>query len=289
MSDFPTLRCRCGKILAITQVAPSGKRVCPCLHSWAPSDDQKYLVPAPQEPPPASIPVTPSQNPFPAAPGDPTASQTGPLPANPTASPGTPPTQNTTPGAPASPTPSPAVPGSIQVVGNLILKTPSPLHLPAVSPTRLLKDAQDNLRKDFSQGKGGHCENCGQTTKKWEHSLDSAMSQALLDFYKFDRKNPGVWATVPDIFVHYDTRQGGKYAKLRHWGLIEEREGTNDQGNPNLGDWRITSEGRLFVEKKALVPKYVVIFDNTVVEQFGEPISFTDAIGTKFNYQDLFK
>ena len=74
--------------------------------------------------------------------------------------------------------------------------------------------------------------------------------------------------------------------KLRYWGLLEEELELRPDGG-RAGWWRVTELGEWFVLKEATVPRYARIYDNRCLSLVGDQVSITDALGTKFNYDDL--
>lgn len=91
-------------------------------------------------------------------------------------------------------------------------------------------------------------------------------------------------------WVHLPTQVGARSreeGKLRYWGLVEEQcEVQRDDGG-RAGYWRLTDAGRKWVTGQSTVPKFVAVYNNTVLRSFGDEISVTDALGSRFNYTEL--
>jgi hypothetical protein len=80
---------------------------------------------------------------------------------------------------------------------------------------------------------------------------------------------------------------GGDATKSVYWKLIEEDNGTRDDGSSRSGWWRVTDRGRDFVRNLIGIPKYARIYDGHLLGFEGEDVRITDALGTKFDYNEL--
>lgn len=150
---------------------------------------------------------------------------------------------------------------------------------------------------------GADCPCCKRRVQVYRRSVTSGMALALLAFLRASderaRTEPGF-----DGYLHAeDTFKGqrllpssarGDFAKFRHWGIIEQREGDRDDGSPRNGYWRLTSLGRAFARGEASVPKYVYMYNDAVypAEAVGaDPdqgeVTIRDALGKRFNYAEV--
>ena len=132
---------------------------------------------------------------------------------------------------------------------------------------------------------GVECPCCGQFVKVYRRKLNAAMAQALMEFYERMLDS--------DDFVHVPSstdmsRLGGDWAKLAHWGLIEERSIERDDGCKHAGWWRITELGRRFVRDEVRIPSHVLLFNQ---QRLGmderATISIRQALGDRFDYSEL--
>jgi len=128
---------------------------------------------------------------------------------------------------------------------------------------------------------GGTCPCCTQFVKVYRRSIHASEARALI---LAESAHGGEWFHVP-TFADC-ARLGGSWAMLRRWGLIEENTAPRDDGG-RAGYWRITAEGRAFVRGEIKVPKYAQIFDNVLLGHIGEPVSIDDALGSKFDRNEL--
>lgn len=142
-----------------------------------------------------------------------------------------------------------------------------------------LSRAQRQVRDGLADGTICPC--CKQRAQEYHRKLNSGMASALIAVWvRFGQE----WAHVPDVAA----RIGGDFAKLRHWGLVRESSGKREDGG-RQGDWKITSLGREFVLGLTTVPSHITIFNNEVSGRDGADITIRDALGDRFNYDELMR
>lgn len=127
--------------------------------------------------------------------------------------------------------------------------------------------------------KGAHCPLCGQHAKLYKRKINSGMARSLIHIYRIAGNG---WIHVSAIGAR--SREEGK---LAYWGLLEEQAAVGVHGG-RAGYWRLTDRGISFVRGNLKVPKYAHVYDGRV-QGFDatEMVDIKDALGTKFNYQDL--
>jgi hypothetical protein len=160
-----------------------------------------------------------------------------------------------------------------------------------------LEDAKKWLRERF--GKGAPCPCCGQLVKLYRRPLNYSMAVVLLLMERYYRRvgvSEQEWLHVPTYIteaVAYHPRgavaiRGGDWAKMKYWGLIEEKPETRDDGSPRAGYWRMTPLGRQFATRQAKVASHVYIYNGEPMQKTAdELITIDDALGTHFNYSEL--
>jgi hypothetical protein len=127
--------------------------------------------------------------------------------------------------------------------------------------------------------KGEHCPLCGQHAKMYRRKVNSGMARSLIHIYRIGGKG---WVHVRAIGAA--SREEGK---LAYWGLLEEQTGVGLHGG-RAGYWRVTDKGEAFLKAQLNIPKYAKVYDGKVQGfDFTEMVNIKDALGTKFNYQDL--
>lgn len=137
--------------------------------------------------------------------------------------------------------------------------------------------------KDIS--KGYTCSCCGQFVKAYSRKLNSSMALVLILLHRANFKS----------FIHIENwlKEIGKpelradYHKLRFWGLIEAKVAEREDGSRRNGYYKITGRGKVFAEGRFTVQKSAVILNNKFLHFEGEEINIKDALGDKFNYDEL--
>ena len=154
-----------------------------------------------------------------------------------------------------------------------------------------LLEVQQWLQKRLDDGV--ECPCCTQLAKVYKRKLNGAMAFVLL---LISRLKGGEWIHVPS-FINAQVRNPavaaairGDWAKLTHWGLIEELLGERPDGSTRVGYYKITRNGRLFVQNKLRVPKHIWLYDgHTTERQDSETVSIIEALGDKFDYSELMR
>jgi hypothetical protein len=164
-------------------------------------------------------------------------------------------------------------------------------------PNASLEDAKKWLRERF--GKGATCPCCNQFVKLYRRPFNYSMAVVLLLMERYYRRvgvSAEEWLHVPSYIteaVAYHPRgavaiRGGDWAKMKYWGLIEEKPEVRDDGSPRAGYWRMTPLGRQFATRAAKVASHVYIYNGEPMQKTAdEQITIDDALGTHFNYADL--
>jgi hypothetical protein len=148
-----------------------------------------------------------------------------------------------------------------------------------------LSDAKALLRTLVDEGQ--RCPCCSRFAKVYKRKINSGMARALIRMYRLPQ-TPEEW-----IHLYRDVdpnRFGGTDTPiLRFWGLVEENEESSSLAKKSNGLWRLTAAGRLFVRGETTMPKYARLYDNRCLGFAGPRISIRDALGDKFNYDELMR
>jgi hypothetical protein len=123
--------------------------------------------------------------------------------------------------------------------------------------------------------KGERCPCCRQNVKVYRRKLNAGMAAWLIRFMLATRY--GEWR-----HFRATARGSGDWSILRFWGLIEKSE-------DEVGVWRVTKLGRDFASRRVLVLSHAVIYDNQCLRLDGDPITVVNALGRKFDYQELMR
>jgi len=153
---------------------------------------------------------------------------------------------------------------------------------------RTVAELRAHLR-DHAQD-GTRCAGCGRHYKIYRRPLNAIMARALSKLYNLSIVRGEGW-------VHAQQRgawpSGGEMAKLRFWGLIEERAPNTDTTKRSSGWWRPTPLGVQFVLRQVCVAKYVSLLNNEPVGfstgkyEPAEYIMIDDALADRFDYNAL--
>lgn len=142
-----------------------------------------------------------------------------------------------------------------------------------------LEDSKEYLRANWQDGVACPC--CKQFVKLYKRRLHKAMAVSLIKLYKLKDSH--------EKYYHINDFVGigmGDFAKLKYWGFILEAKNDDDMKRTS-GMWKITQDGIDFVEMKRMAPLYALVFNSSLYGFTGEPISIKNALGKKFNYEEL--
>lgn len=131
---------------------------------------------------------------------------------------------------------------------------------------------------------GEKCPCCNQYVKIYKRSIHHTIAHSLIQLYRISAMTPDGWVHVPTMLR--GTGERGEVGKARYWGLVEEATEKRDDGG-RAGYWRLTDIGRKFVENRWVVKRHALVFDSRCLGFEGDHISITDALGDKFDYQEL--
>lgn len=135
------------------------------------------------------------------------------------------------------------------------------------------------------------CPCCDQNVFMYKRSISKPMAQALVLFYTYDLKHPGQYMHFPSESLKANGKlgQGGDWAKLVWWDLIERDDGLRDDDSDRTGKARITTAGREFVAGTLRVPKYTLSYNKKLCSfVFGQMIDIHDAMKEPFDYRTLY-
>ncbi len=127
---------------------------------------------------------------------------------------------------------------------------------------------------------GSNCPLCGQHAKVYKRKVNSGMARSLIHIYRIGGRG---WVHVRAIGA-----QSREEGKLAYWGLLEEQTGVGLHGG-RAGYWRVTEKGEKFLKGHILIAKYARVYNGRVLGFEGPDVGIKDALGTKFNYEDLMR
>ncbi len=131
---------------------------------------------------------------------------------------------------------------------------------------------------------GLNCPCCSQFAKRYRRKLHSTMAAGLIWLSRLGTDYVYVRETAPRWLLS----KGGSFALLQHWGLIESKaQPSNDKSQKESGVWKITRKGTDYVNEQITVRARVILYNNKCEGFEGEQIWIKQALGGKFDYQEL--
>jgi hypothetical protein len=146
-----------------------------------------------------------------------------------------------------------------------------------------LAEARDKTWRILDNGDSVKCPCCGQTAKFYRNNITGSMAKCLVLFYQSFGEDYGY---IHDVVDPYFARHGGRFAKLRFWGLVEERPITRTDGG-SAGWWKVTKLGVDFLKGEAKVLKYVYTYSGEFDEPEGAPVGIDEVSDEKFDLREI--
>ena len=146
-----------------------------------------------------------------------------------------------------------------------------------------LDDLRVQIKKSGMRKDNVHCPVCDQKVKVYRRKLNSNMVRFLISLCAKCRD--GSW-------VHHErlAYKGRDYAHLRQFGLAVWKTIKDDtSGARTSGYWKPTEEGKQFVAGRVTVPSHVLLYNNKVLGFSDEKVGVREALGKKFDYDELMK
>ena len=140
-----------------------------------------------------------------------------------------------------------------------------------------LEEARSALRELVEEGHT--CPLCTQFAKVYKRTIHGRMAADLIKVYK--TVPVWEWFHLPSVLGY-----GGDFAKMTHWGLIEEEGSLRDDGG-RAGWWRLTTAAEEWIEQRSSMLKYARIYDGRSLGLTGPPLTIVEALGKNFDYSEL--
>lgn len=131
---------------------------------------------------------------------------------------------------------------------------------------------------------GVYCPMCGQYAKKYRRKFNSAIARFLIKLYRFQTVYDRYY-TTRELYPR-DNKASTEGVLARHWGLLEVREVQNMGGAP-AGTFKLTDQGRRFVNRLAYVNSHAWIYNGECLGLDGDLLGIEQALGNKFKYDEL--
>ena len=148
--------------------------------------------------------------------------------------------------------------------------------------------ARTATMEQAKQPEGCVCPVCGQLAKVYTRPMNGQMVEMLIKLHIKHGEN--VYFHAPSQAIKLGYTNTGDFAKLRYWGMIQEKPHPSGlDGKSHSGWWKITHAGQLFIQNKIFVPKYVVLYNQKKIDMNGDRVNVVSALGEKFDYNKLFE
>lgn len=132
--------------------------------------------------------------------------------------------------------------------------------------------------------KGFICPCCSQIVKVYRRHFNSNMAMALLFLYRNRDKG----------FIHLENemkaaghQRCGDASYLRYYKFIDVKKEKREDGSNRNGMYKISGLGILFCELKSTAREFFLTYNNSCEGFEGEEINIIQALGTKFNYNEI--
>jgi hypothetical protein len=135
--------------------------------------------------------------------------------------------------------------------------------------------------------KGGDacdCPVCGRHAQIYRRKFHSSMALQLIRMYQLGGGKEYIHASK---LIVAGVSGSGDFSKAKYWDLIFPKPTTDNEESKSNGFWILSDKGEQFVRGEIRIPREVLVFDDKVEGISTETISITEALGTKFNYQEL--
>src|SRR5580765_8069466 len=148
-----------------------------------------------------------------------------------------------------------------------------------------LGEARDWLRRQVYRG--ATCPCCTQFVKVYRRTLPNATARVMIALWHRDEGQNFVF--LPDVLDRMTgtPHQGGYGTLGQFWAWLQQQPGERADGSNRVGWWRLTDPGRSFVLGHHTVPRYAHLFNGRCLRLSGPPWSIRDALGTRFDYNQL--
>jgi len=170
------------------------------------------------------------------------------------------------------------------------------VEAPFPSPQSSLEEAKTWLRARFA--KGATCPCCHQHVKLYKRKLHKSMVFVLLLIARYYRRidvKADQWLHVPshinEVLAGNPRRSAAvraDWAKLKLWGLLEEKPAVRADGSPRVGYWRMTQLGWQFVNRQVKVPSHVYVYNDQLLPRTVDTmVTIDEALTTEFSYAEI--
>lgn len=131
------------------------------------------------------------------------------------------------------------------------------------------------------------CPICEQNIKIHPYTLNRNVCELLIKACKIDVSGKKWFHGERDLGT--TQKEGGTFAKLKHWGLIERKPNPKDPNKAIKGMWCVTVLAMEFIGQKVKLPSKVYLYNSKLISKQRDEISIVDAIGNYDDYAALMR
>ncbi len=150
-----------------------------------------------------------------------------------------------------------------------------------------MESVRATFLSELQQGNAKHCPCCDRHAQIYRRKLHASMACQLIRLYALGGANEFIHASrliMPSMVGI------GDFSKCKYWGLILPKDKAiydTDVASKATGFWRMTSLGEQFVRGEISIPREMFVFNDEVLGHSDASTTITQALGDKFNYDEL--
>lgn len=153
------------------------------------------------------------------------------------------------------------------------------------SDAKFVMDVREDVLRAVEDGDTVTCPCCQQGAAPWPRTMYVSVVKALIRLYRLSKGRHGTYFHVQKDL---QSNAGGDFSKLTLGHGLTRVKNTRTADENALGMYCLTAKGKLFVEKKISLPKYIVFYNGEIVGRPTQPkVNIEDCLGKKFSYQEL--
>lgn len=132
--------------------------------------------------------------------------------------------------------------------------------------------------------KGTTCPCCGRLARISKRRIYKRMAKVML-WLSREFERTGDWVVLKEGPLF----RGGDNAKLALWHLVQTRPKREVEKNKrNSGEWMPTAFGLRFAKGEVKVPKFVYVYNNTILGYSESWVLLSDCLEGDFNLEDIY-
>lgn len=147
-----------------------------------------------------------------------------------------------------------------------------------------ISESADLFLRELERGGRVKCPCCQRTGGIVRRHLTNVIAKSLV-WLVCEHEFTDNWVYVPEAAPHWVSRQR-EWGRLRYWCLAE-RKVNDDKHKRTSGIWRPTTVGIDFARGKIAVPRFVDIYDDTVLRRSRELVRIDATVDERFSYDAL--